>query len=1674
MVNQRMARIASAIVILVGCLVLVGGWGMELTVFKSIAGDTAEMKANTAFCFILAGVSLRLQTCQRRNYQVAKGCAIALIAIGILTLTQYLFGWNLGIDELLFRDFGLQTQYPGRMGDNTALNFALVGLALCLLESRTRRGDRLVQTATLLAAAIAFLAFIGHAYNVQIFYKFIFYSTSMALHTSLAFFVLCLGILSIQVNRGFMRTLTSDLTGGIIARKLVPLAIVIPFSLGWLILLGLRAKLYDAAFSLALLVIVLIFTLVLIIWKNAQWLNQLDFDRNRSSERLRSNKEKLELALTGANQGIWDWDLKTQILTWDDRCKAIFGLLPNFIVTYEWHLNALHSDDRQRVAEAATIALRDRTEFNEEYRTFYPDSTMHWILARGRGYYSRTGEPERISGTVMDISDRKCAEASLVETNGILQTVIDGTRDVIYVKDLQGRYVLANQAAARWLNRTVESILGQDDMALFPADIARQIQTTDRQVIENEEFITYEEQLFKGDEMRSLLSSKYPWCNNQGEMIGMIGISIDVTDLKQAEAALRESEERYRYIFDSVGVSIWEQDFSEVKVAIDQLKALGVENFEQYFNEHPEFVQWAIGAIRIYNVNDLTLQMYGARDKEQMLNSWQEICLPETIPAFIGKFLAIAAEETFFHSETVVKTLQGERLDVLFAVTFPPPSETYDRVLVTWSDISDRKRIETALQKSELRFQRLAANVPGVIYQYASHPEGTDGFTYISSRSQDIYEYEPEVLLEDFSLVWQMIHPDDQERVRAANTSSAERLEPFDMEFRLLPPSGQLKWVQAISMPERQSNGETIWDGIVIEISDRKQAQLNEQFFNQLDLRLRQLTDAKAMIWETVSSLGEYLNVDRCFWHEIDWENRVAIIDHNWRREGVTDLAGTSPLENFFTSEQFDCLAEGQTIIVPDVTTHPHTAPYAQSYQPVTIAAFVAVPCIQLGQWIANLSINCTTARNWRDDEVALLQEVVARLWSIIEQTRAVQALRASEYQYRTLFETIDQGFCVCQMLFNENGEPSDYRFLEVNSVFEQMTGLQQATGKTARGLIPNLEDFWIQIYGRVVLTGEPVRFENQSKAMNRWFSVDAFRFDETQSDKFAILFANITARKQAEADLKERNDHIQILYEITSDLLSTQQPLALIKTLFAKLKPLIGLDIYFNYLLDEQQQKLQLNFYGGISDETAHAIKWLEIDQTVCGTVAQQRCQIVQFNLKQSTNPKTELLRSLGLTAYSCQPLLAQEKLFGTLSFGSRTRTEFTSAETQLFQAICDHIAIALERTEILSSLQQQTEELRRVNRLKDEFLAALSHELRTPLNPILGWTKLLQAQKLTVAKTNEALITIERNTKQQIALVDDLLDVSGIIQGKFNLTAFQPLDLALVINAAIDTIHFAAIAKSIILEFHPPSSPISIMGDETRLQQVFWNLLSNAIKFTPNNGRVDVWLEQVQNDAQIRITDTGIGIPAEFLPHVFDRFRQADGSSTRRHGGLGLGGAIVKHLVELHGGTVEIESLGEQQGATFTVKIPLLEESTEIFKLRPQEASPSLPLTTLAGIRVLVTDDDPDNLDLLNFILTEEGAIVTAVTTAREALAIVSENPPDILISDIGMPEMDGYELLQQIRALPEGQNKLVRAIALTAFAQPEDRERVLQAGFQAYFAKPFNLVELIAAIAELATSI
>jgi PAS domain S-box-containing protein len=399
------------------------------------------------------------------------------------------------------------------------------------------------------------------------------------------------------------------------------------------------------------------------------------------------------------------------------------------------------------------------------------------------------------------------------------------------------------------------------------------------------------------------------------------------------------------------------------------------------------------------------------------------------------------------------------------------------------------------------------------------------------------------------------------------------------------------------------------------------------------------------------------------------------------------------------------------------------------------------------------------------------------------------------------------------------------------------------------------------------------------------------------------------------------------------------------------------------------------------------------------------------------------------------------------------------------------------VEREEVLQSERVARNESERVSRMKDEFLATLGHELRTPLNAMLGWTQVLKRQPALQGALLEGLDVIERNARMQAQIIEDLLDMSRIVSGKIRLDV-QRVDLASVVEAAVTAIRPTAQAKGIRLQVVLDPLARAVSGDPHRLQQVFWNLLTNALKFTPKDGRVSVTLERVNSHLEVSVSDNGEGIDPAFLPHVFERFRQADASTSRQYGGLGLGLSIVKQLVELHGGSVSAKSAGAGKGSSFRVALPLMAASgfdapeNEVREHPTRSASADggdWSHVDLSGVKVLVVDDQPDARLLIQRLLEERRATVTTAASAAEALENVSKQTPDVLVSDIGMPREDGYSLIRQLRGLP-GEKGQVPAIALTAYARVEDRVKAIRAGYQSHLSKPVEAIELVAIIGSL----
>jgi PAS domain S-box-containing protein len=437
--------------------------------------------------------------------------------------------------------------------------------------------------------------------------------------------------------------------------------------------------------------------------------------------------------------------------------------------------------------------------------------------------------------------------------------------------------------------------------------------------------------------------------------------------------------------------------------------------------------------------------------------------------------------------------------------------------------------------------------------------------------------------------------------------------------------------------------------------------------------------------------------------------------------------------------------------------------------------------------------------------------------------------------------------------------------------------------------------------------------------------------------------------------------------------------------------------------------------------------------------------------------------LRELGGRSYMSVPLRAHNRTLGVLSFvAGESGRRYDSLDLQFAQEVASRAAMAVENA-------RAYEETLRANRLKDEFLATLSHELRTPLNAILGYARMLKSGMVSPGRLPRAIEIIHKNAVALTKIVEDVLDVSRIVSGKLRLKT-QTIDLAPVVAASVETVQPAAEAKGIALHAVMEPGPALVIGDPDRLQQVMWNILSNAVKFTPNGGTVTVHLEPADGHVDIVASDTGVGIAPEFLPHIFERFRQGDSRFAREFGGLGLGLAIARHIVEMHGGTIQASSEGLGKGSMFRVRLPVTHAVKAAVEPLPAVQHGGPGRHRLEGVRVLVVDDDADALSMVRELLETAGASVTTALSADEALALIERQPPDLLLSDIGMPAMDGFELIRRVRKLPPSIRHLPAA-ALTAYAQPEDRTRALRSGFQAHLAKPIDPGELLTAVEMLA---
>jgi PAS domain S-box-containing protein len=719
------------------------------------------------------------------------------------------------------------------------------------------------------------------------------------------------------------------------------------------------------------------------------------------------------------------------------------------------------------------------------------------------------------------------------------------------------------------------------------------------------------------------------------------------------------------------------------------------------------------------------------------------------------------------------------------------------------------------------------------------------------------------------------------------------------------------------------------------------------------------------------------------------------------------------------------------------------------------------------------------TAIKDRNGNYVMSRSVV---YDITERKLAEEAIRLSESRLRQLADAMPQVVYTCRS--DGMADYANQRWYEYSGI-----SLERCAGESWTDMLhPDDRERTQMRWTEAVKTSLPFEIEYRFRRKDgqyRWHLSRAIpiRNSHGQALKWIGTLTDIHDRMRAQAEREEllareqaaraevehAAESIRRLQAVTDSSVGRLALDDLLRETLGRARELLDADSGAILLTTEDGRSLVVNAAVGMDEKAIGQL--IPVGEGVAGSIAARRAPLIVEDLA-AVRPVNPFLRQKARSLIGA-PLIVEERLIGVIHADTIVPRRFSESDLRLLQLAADRIALAIEQTRLYDVEKQARRQAEESNRMKDEFLALVSHELRSPLNAMVGYARLLRFGKLDAQKVKNAVDVIERGGKVQAQLIDDLLDTARIISGKLRLD-IGPVDLVAVIEGAVQTIYSAAAAKRITIHTDLNPKVGRITGDPERLQQLVWNLLSNAVKFTPPGGRVETRLERVDPHICITVSDTGKGICPEFLPYVFDRFRQADASSSRRYGGLGLGLALVKYLVELHGGTIEAFSEGEGKGATFKALLPVPAVARLPREPESVPVVPAGPEKALAGVRALVVDDEDDARELLKTVIGHYGADVVAAHSAAEAFELITgtppQNKPDVMVTDLGMPDEDGYSLLRRVREWEHEHGRYTPAVALTAYGRSEDRKRALLAGFQMHVAKPVEPDELALVVASL----
>ena len=1419
-------------------------------------------------------------------------------------------------------------------------------------------------------------------------------------------------------------------------------------------------------------------------------------DSIKQAETSRQQLAEIEAIYASAPIGLCFIDTDLRFVRINDRLAEING------VTAAAHIGKTlreilpqQADDLEPLYQQviATKVPLEQLEIHGE-NSAQPGVDRAWLLS----LYPLTSEDDRVLGvnvTMHEITDRKARKTEIQRLNqelerrvNELQLILDAVPvGIALARDAQCHVIRTNRFAQSMLTvRPDANVSASGDEAttlpfkLFsngqeipPEELPMQRAAASGSEVRDAEF-----QMVRSDGATfDWLMNAVPLFDQQGAVCGCVSAFVDISDRKQAVAALRRSEERYRTLFESLdeGFCIIEMLFDDNEKPIDY----------RFLEVNPAFEK------------QTGLEQAAGKTARQLTpgleDYWFEI---------LGKVALTGEPVRFEHGSEVMN-----RWFEVSAFRTPEPHSR--QVAILFKEISDRKQSENLLRQQEEQLRLFVKHSPAGVAMFDRQMR----YMLVSDRWLASYGLGAQNVI---GRSHYDIFPNLPDRLKQIHQRCLAGAVEICQEDPLPRANGSINWLRWEIHPWRTNSGEI--GGIMIfceVITDRKNAELALQTANQqVSNILESIADAFIAIdaqwrYTYVNAAAEKLLarsrnelLGRSMWElfPADKESNSMVYQefHRAVNEQVSvKFEEFSPSLQIYVEVSAYPAAEGLTAYWIDISDRKRTeaelrqknailnvinesAPtpifvkdregriiYAN---PATLEALGKPAAVVIGRRDRDLypvaELGAIVSENDRrimeSGQTEVVEEspdgirtflgmkapyrneagevigLIGISSDITNRKRAEVALQEQTKLLQVIIDSIGDGL----ILANQQGE-----FVLFNRAAVGMFG-QLSNGKSDRE--------WSKTYGLFLadqktlfpdeqlpltraIKGEYVNdvevFVRRKKAEDRWISISGYPVVDTSSEikGGVIVCRDITERKQALSALQESEERFRNMANNAPFMVWVTDSTG-----------------YCTFLSETWYE------FTGQTEETGLGFGWIN------AVHPEDREYAMKSFL--SANERQEL--------FSVEYRVGRPdgRYYWALDAAAPRFTESGQFEGYIGSAIdiTERKQVETERDMVLQLEQTARAEAERANRIKDEFLAVLSHELRSPLNPILGWSQLLIGGKLNPDKTAKAYETIERNARLQSQLIEDLLDVSRILQGKLSLTV-APVNVETIILSALETVQLAAEAKQIQIETILNPDVGQVVGDNSRLQQIVWNLLSNAVKFTPEGGRVEVKLAQIEDQVQIQVTDTGKGIIPDFLPYVFEHFRQEDGATTRKFGGLGLGLAIVRQLVELHGGTVFAESSGEGQGATFTVRLPLLNDDS---RRQEQEAvnssvSPALSPLPLAGLRILVVDDEPDSRDFVAFVLEEAGAEVISVSSAAEALLSIEQTAPDLLVSDIGMPEMDGYMLINHIRTQLGPQFRQLVAIALTAYAGEGNERQVLAAGFDKHLAKPIDPSELVATV-------